>query len=238
MKTVGILAAGTPPETLEQQYGSYAEMTMRLFEEVERSFAYKTYDVREDHFPDSAADCDGWLITGSKFNVDDDLAWIDRLRQLIVEIDERGSPLIGICFGHQLIADVLGGQVESFAGGWGVGAHQYEVMADHPLNGQLPDELSVHAMHRYQVTEKPKRAELMMQSDFCRYAGLTYGNRILTLQPHPEFKKPFEEALIRSRRGDAIPTSCADRALDSLQAEGVATHSQMIARIMADLLDT
>ena len=124
-------------------------------------------------------------------------------------------PLVGICFGHQVIARALGGRVEKYQGGWGVGVHNYTVCESLPV---LPEaeELALCAFHQDQVVEKPARARVILRSDFCENAGLLYDQHILTFQGHPEFSKVYEKALIDLYDGQQLTHEQAMLARDSL----------------------
>lgn len=234
---IGILATGTAPDELKGEYGSYADMFVNLFNQANYSFRYEVFDVRDGVFPDNAMACEGWIITGSKFNVDEDRDWMIRLKQLILEIAETQRPLVGICFGHQIIAEAFGGKVEAYEGGWGVGLHSYALTN---IPAYVPAELAgftISAMHRYQVTEKPEKAAVFAESDFCKYAALTYnGHNILTFQAHPEFNLQYEDALVDLRKGAVIPDATADEGLESLRQPGAATDSLEVANWMAAFL--
>ena len=233
---IGILATGITPDELIDQHGSYAEMLMQLFDHAQHQFDYELFDVRDGVFPQDVERCDGWIITGSKFNVDDDYDWIVKLKQLILDIDAVGNPIVGICFGHQIIAEAFGGKAEAYQGGWGVGLHRYDIIGEPRFIADAPESFAISAMHRYQVTEKPDNASLFAASDFCEYAGLIYGNNILTLQAHPEFNLQYEEALVKMRKGITIPEDTADAALATLHQDGAATDSVAVAHWMAGFL--
>ena len=233
---LGILATGITPDELIGQYGSYADMFMRLFDAAGCDFEYAVYDVRDDQFPESAQACDGWVITGSKFNVYQQLPWMTRLKQLIVEISNSGRPLVGICFGHQIVAEAFGGKVDKYPGGWGVGLHRYQVVGDQPLfDGKT---FALSAMHQDQVLSKPANAQVVASSEFCPFAALNYDNQILTFQAHPEFDLSFEHDLVSARRGSVIPHEVADQGLASLATAGAATDSLAVARWMAGFLNS
>lgn len=120
---IGILAAGSNEADLLAQFGSFAQMTETML--AGAGFDFQTWDVRLGAFPDSAAQCDGWIITGSPASVYQPLTWIAPLEQLIREVDGLKRPLVGICFGHQIIARALGGSVVKSDLGWGLGIDSY-----------------------------------------------------------------------------------------------------------------
>ena len=117
--------------------------------------------------------------------------------------------MIGVCFGHQIIAQALGGKVEKFAGGWSVGHVVYD------LEGEP---LAINAWHQDQVVEKPKEAEVIGATDFCAHAALAYGDRIWTIQPHPEYDHDFIEGLITHRGKGVVPDAQLEAAKTRLDA--------------------
>ena len=121
---IGILQTGHAPDALIDDTGDYDEMFRDLL--GGHGFTFATFAVVDGQFPDSAKDADGWLITGSRHGAYDDLPWIPPLEDLIRDIHARGLPLIGVCFGHQIIAQALGGKVEKFKGGWAIGRTTYD----------------------------------------------------------------------------------------------------------------
>jgi GMP synthase-like glutamine amidotransferase len=233
---IGILAVGITPDDLLPEFGSYADMFKCLFKQAGYSFDYMTFDVRDDHFPTAATECDAWLITGSKANVYQDLPWMRRLKSLIVEIYEADRPLLGICFGHQIVAEAFGGSVNKDPQGWGVGLHRYELAPDATLPKLETNGFTLSAMHQDQVLVKPENASVLAYSAFCPFAALQYDNRILTLQAHPEFDVRFETRLVSHLRGQSVPENNAVQALEGLTAPAAATDSLAVANWMADFL--
>ncbi len=204
---IGILQTGHSPDNMKDSLGDYGEMFTKLL--GGHDFDFRIWSVVDGDFPDSAVDAEGWLITGSKFGAYEDHDWIPPLEDLIRAIRETGRPLVGICFGHQIIAQALGGRVEKFAGGWSVGRTDYTV------NGQA---MALNAWHQDQVTALPEGAQIVGSSDFCANAALLYDDQIWTIQPHPEFGSDFIDGLIRTRGKGVVPDALLASAATRLDA--------------------
>jgi len=201
---IGILQTGEAPEGLLQK-GDYPDMFVRLLDG--HGFDFRTWRVLDMEFPESVTAADGWLITGSKFGVYEDHAFIPPLEQFIRNAFAARVPVAGICFGHQVMATALGGKVEKYAGGWSVGPTEYA----------FDDEtLTLNAWHQDQVTEPPPGAQVIAATPFCAYAGLAYDDRGLSVQPHPEFPDDFISGLIESRGRGLVPDPLLDAAKDRL----------------------
>lgn len=191
---IGILQTGHSPDDLIGSTGDYDQMFRTLL--GGHGFSFETYPVLDGIFPDGPEAADGWLITGSRHGAYEDHAWIPPLEQLIRDIRDSGRPLIGVCFGHQIIAQALGGKVEKYDGGWSVGRTEYD------MGGET---VALNAWHQDQVTERPEGARVLASSDFCENAILAYGDTIWTVQPHPEFTPDFIDGLIRTRGKGVVP---------------------------------
>ncbi|WP_137154283.1 type 1 glutamine amidotransferase [Rhizobium sp. FKL33] len=191
---IGILQTGHAPDELRSDFGDYDLFFRRLL--GEETFEYAVYPVVDDVFPESVADADGWLITGSRFSVNDDDPWVGRLLDLIQEIKSSGRPMVGICFGHQAIAKALGGEVGANPGGWVAGASAYR-------GPDGAEDRTLLAWHKEQVLKLPEGAEVLAGSESCPFAILRYGDSALTYQAHPEFTADFIRGLVATR-GQAL----------------------------------
>ena len=231
---LGVLAAGITPDELIGEFGSYADMLMALLNTTQNNFEYQVFDVRLGDFPADLAEFDGWVISGSRSNVSENLPWMQPLRELIVKAHDNKQPILGICFGHQIIADAFGGKVARYEGGWGLGLHQYQIEPGYDFIDTQDDTFAINAVHQDQVIEKPENAEVIAHSEFCQNAGLVYGDLIFSLQAHPEFTMGFEKELIKIRAGDAFPVDVSNVGLESL--EGKETDSLKVANWMAKFL--
>ncbi|GFE65913.1 type 1 glutamine amidotransferase [Litoreibacter roseus] len=201
---IGILQCGhTLPDT-RARFGDFPEMFASLLDG--HGFTYAAYDVEQMVFPETVDTCDGWLLTGSRHGAYEDHPFIPPLEQFIRDAYAAAVPMVGICFGHQIIAQALGGHVEKFKAGWSVGLTDYRFESEG--NAKL------NAWHQDQVIRIPDDAKIIASSDFCETAALAYGNRALTIQPHPEFGGDFIEHYASSRKGTLdYPDDRMDRAL-------------------------
>lgn len=201
---IGILECGHIDPKIAATIGTYPEIYAQLLQGHDFNFA--NFDVVNMQFPANVQECDGWLLTGSKHGAYDDLPFIKRLQRFIRDAYDEAIPLVGICFGHQIVAQAMGGTVEKFAGGWALGLNDYS------FDDLGPQQLN--AWHQDQVVRRPDMARLIATSPFCENAALAYGTRALTIQPHPEFEGDAVQALADLRRGTGdYPNDLLDQAL-------------------------
>ena len=191
---IGILQTGLAPEALAPEMGDYPDMFARLLDG--HGFTFRTWKVVEGELPASVTEADGWLITGSRHGVYEDHPWIPPLEAFIRDAFAARVPVVGICFGHQIVAQAMGGKVERFDGGWAVGATEYD------FGGET---LRLNAWHRDQVVTAPPGAKVIATNDFCTNAALLYDDRALTVQAHPEFRPEFVDGLMRTRGKGLVP---------------------------------
>ena len=186
---IGILQCGHFPTAegyTEQTYGDlYSEFLKG------RGLTFRTWSVIDMEFPYSVHDAEGWLISGSKHGVYEDEPFIKPLEQFVRDAYAEQVPLVGICFGHQIMAQALGGKVEKFEGGWSLGRTTYQ------LDGE---DVALNAWHQDQVTQPPAEAKTVGKSEFCAHAALAYRGRAFSVQAHPEFEDSHVSLLLDVRR--------------------------------------
>lgn len=222
---IGILETGRPPAELDR-HGSYAAMFERL---LGPDFTYEAFAVVDGVFPERVDAMDGWLVTGSRFGAYDPEPWIRRLEEFLRDALAARVPVVGICFGHQVLASALGARVEKAEAGWGVGPHAYEILERPEWMADAGDGFTLNTMHQDQVMTLPEGARLIATSEFCPIAGLAYDDRAISFQPHPEFDNAYERDLILMRRGSRIPEERAAPALAALRDDGQAPDAGRVA---------
>src|SRR6476646_1912801 len=206
---VAILETGRPPGNLAQEFGDYPAMFGRLLGD---GFEVESFDVKAGELPDPAT-CEAYLITGSPAGVYEPLPWIEPLMQFIRSA--RDSKMVGICFGHQVMAEALGGHVEKSDKGWGAGLHRYSIVRSEPWIDSAGT-IAAPASHQDQVVVQPPNTDVVAASDFTPPAALAWTDRpAISFQFHPEFSPAFAKALI-AQRFDTV--SDPDAAIASLDA--------------------
>ena len=210
---LGILKTGRPPKPAIERFGTYPDMFEALL--GREAYDWRTYDVDGGELPKRPTECDAYLITGSSAGVYEALPWIGPAMDFLRAAKGQAA-LVGVCFGHQLMAQAFGGNVVKSPKGWGVGEHVYEVLHAEPWMGEAPLRVRLPASHQDQVVEKPPGAEVVFASEFTPYAALAWpGQRAISMQPHPEFAPAYAISLIEHRRGGTYPDEQADAAIAS-----------------------
>ncbi|MCL6684721.1 type 1 glutamine amidotransferase [Sphingomonas alba] len=195
---LAILETGRPPGDLAMRFGNYPSMFAQM---LGPQFEIESFDLAAGQLP-SGGGHDALLITGSPAGVYEDLPWIPALLDFIRSAGNR--KMVGICFGHQAMAEALGGKVEKSDKGWGAGLHSYSVEHAEPWMDSAA-EISAPASHQDQVVIQPPRTEITVASNFTPYAGLAWTDRpAISFQFHPEFEPAFAKALI-TERYDRVP---------------------------------
>ncbi|MFC0269749.1 type 1 glutamine amidotransferase [Kushneria aurantia] len=213
---IGLLQCDDLAPHLAEVHGNYPELYARLLQAVDPTLEFVTWRVHDGELPGSLDDVDGWLISGSKAGVYEAHGWIAELLALIRRLHAEQRPLVGICFGHQAIAQALGGRAAKSDRGWGVGVSFNTVNERRSWMMPWQEGLDLIVSHQDQVIEPPEGAAVLAESTFCPYYMLDYGNAAMSVQGHPEFTKACSADLMAGRSGQ-MP--------DRRRREGMATLS-------------
>ncbi len=197
---VGILKTDRVHEDLVGSFGEYPQMFQALLAPADPELEFVVYDVEAGEYPEDIDEVDAYLMTGSKSSVYEDEEWIHRLSDFVRELHARRKKLVGICFGHQLVAHALGGRTEKSDKGWGVGAHDAVFHRLPEWHDGGDPEFVLLVSHQDQVVETAPGTEVLAGSDFCENAVCQLGDHIMTLQGHPEFIKSYSDNLLELRR--------------------------------------
>jgi GMP synthase-like glutamine amidotransferase len=208
---LGILKVGAPPKGCEQ-FGTYPEMFRTLL--GEQAYDYSVFAADQGDLPASPDAFAAYVVTGSSAGVYDPYPWIADLKAFLNAAKGRAA-LVGVCFGHQVMAEAFGGKVIRSPKGWGVGEQTYRVLVREPwMDGA--DEIRLPGSHQDQVVEVPPAAEVVAASDFTPIGALAWRDQpAVSIQLHPEFEPAYAKALIESRRGTRLTEDQADRAIAS-----------------------
>ncbi|MGV3575236.1 MAG: type 1 glutamine amidotransferase [Devosia sp.] len=210
-----IVQTGDVPEPLRDNFGPYHSMFERMFDGTGRDFSYQVVGVEGNSLLPDPQHIEGIVITGSPAGVYEDHDWLPPLREFIRRAYAAKTPMLGVCFGHQIMADALGGDVRKSEKGWGLGRHTYRVTGRPGFMADAPEALSVACSHQDQVIVPPAEADVVLASDFTPNAGLFYkSGKALSFQPHPEFDDEYARALVELRRGKA-PDAVVEKGISS-----------------------
>jgi len=222
---VGLLECDHVREELLHIGGDYNEMFPSLFSKVAPDWEFEFYDVCNNVFPRSADVCDVYICTGSKSSVYDDEPWIARLKEFVREIQHSGKVYIGVCFGHQILGEALGGKVRKSEVGWCVGVHHFETVKFQRWMIPARSSFDLLMMCQDQVLELPEGAVLLAETSDCPFAMFQVGDNMLGIQAHPEFPKAYDQALMELRV-ERIGNAKVDLGIASLE---LSTHEIIVA---------
>ena len=231
MTRIAILETGVPPEALRDDYDDYPARFRALLGD---GVPTTRFNVQEGRLPDDPSAFEGVVVTGSAAGVYEDHFWIPHLLDWLRTARGR-TRMLGICFGHQAMAQAFGGHVEKSDKGWGVGLHRYDILGHEPWMFPKANSVAIPVSHQDQVVAVSPDARIIAASDFTPHAGLAWGEDAASFQCHPEFQPDYAAALVELRR-DRIPRDVADQALETLRRPN--DRALMTAWIRAFLLGT
>ncbi len=204
---IGILLTDHVLENLQEKHGDQADFYKKLFKKLDSSAKLKIFDVVEGEYPAKRDEYDGYIITGSRLSVYDDEQWIADLEEYIRQLHKYRKPLIGICFGHQLIAQALGGKSGDSDKGWTVGIQNYNFITQFPWVKEIRPSVALIHSHKDQVKTLPPGAHLVAGNKQVPIAMYYIDRHIMSMQGHPEFTSEYALDVATGRKeilGDTL----------------------------------
>lgn len=230
---MGLLVCDHVADRFQHLDGDYPAIFPALFARIGATVEWRIYDVSAGEFPAAIDECDAYMTTGSRASAYEARDWIIRLKEFIRDLYRSGIPLIGICFGHQVIAEALGGRVAKATTGWGVGVHPVTIDCREVWMEPFEPTPGLLYLHQDQVVELPPGAVNLGHSDHCPVAIYRIDQQILCIQAHPELSRPYLAAVLEDRR-PLIGDAKVDAALAVLSNP---THELAIARWIVRFLN-
>ena len=222
MKRVGLLLVGHIDAGSLHVGGDYPELYADIL--APHNIELTTYRCDEGQMPSSLSEQDGWLCSPSRLSVYDDIDWLRDVEQLLLDMMATETPYVGICFGHQLMAQALGATVAKADYGWGIGAKHYDIVEQQPWMDSA-NQIVLAASHQDQVQSLPNGARLLATADYCPVGGMLIGERAWTLQVHPEFSPALADSLLATRLalfGEGKANAARDTLSEPLQQDRIA----------------
>jgi len=199
MKVAIIQCDSVIPE-LRTRFGDYDDMIKHMFDSANADLDFQVFNAQQGEYPEDIDYFDFFITTGSKAGAYDGDDWIRQLIQFVQRLDEQRKKLIGICFGHQIIAMARHGQVEKSSKGWGVGVAANRIIAHPGWMKTTKEELNIIVSHQDQITQLPEDTLVIASSDFCPYFVVQWDDHFLSIQGHPEWQRDYSKALMTLRR--------------------------------------
>ena len=236
---IGVLMTGRARGTLAERFGEYARMFEAFLGRADPDLAFEIVPVIDGVLPEAPDVCDGWIITGSRHGVYDDLPWIEPLKSFLRAARARRVPIVGVCFGHQILAEAFGGRAVKHEGGWRLGTHEFAFAPGPSWAEAAAAALRLHSVHQDQVVAIPADASIWATSPGCAYAGLIYGDPerpdAISVQPHPEFETAFAGALVELLDEDRV---VAPEVAAAARASLAPVDNAALGRVFADYFKT
>tara|TARA_B100000530_G_scaffold210376_1_gene134672 strand:+ start:4384 stop:5085 length:702 start_codon:yes stop_codon:yes gene_type:complete len=229
---IGILNSDTVQIDGAAEFGQYPEMFSKVFWTLDPNIQFKTYEVQYNDYPQDLNECDAYLITGSKASCYDNVQWIHALKEFIKALHKNKKKLIGVCFGHQIIAEALGGSVRKSPSGWHAGVDSISLNNDALEYGDQGKKYNLVFSHQDEVKRLPRNATLIAESASCPIGMFLIENHIFCTQGHIELDKKFAR-MIYDFRKKQIGDSKHQHACETLEMQ---TDEHEVAKSLLEFI--
>jgi GMP synthase (glutamine-hydrolysing) len=200
-KALHVLQVGHTFPTTRARLGDFDQWTLTALSDGSSPLgvAVRVWDLADGADLPDPADCAGVVITGSHAMVTDELPWSVAVERWLPRVVDAGTPVFGICYGHQLLARALGGQVGYRAQGREIGTVEVTLDAAatvDPLFAGLPATISAHTTHAQSVMALPAGAVRLALNVADPNHAFRFGDTAWGVQFHPEFSVDVMRAYI------------------------------------------
>jgi GMP synthase (glutamine-hydrolysing) len=201
-----ILRAGDAVPEVAALHGEYSAWIERAVATA-WPFAWLEHDLRwPEPLPDPSLYA-AVVITGSPSSVTEDAPWMRRAQEYIRVLVAAQMPVLGICFGHQLVAQALGGDVRPNPRGREMGTVELSVFEDDPLFHGLPSKVDVNATHVDSVALLPPGARVLASTALEPHAVIAFAENVRGVQFHPEIAGEVMRGYVEARRDRLVEES-------------------------------
>ena len=201
MKKILILKAGSTIAHAKERLGDFEDWIIRSAFRSHDDFV--VFDCQDKTQYPAVENFTGIIITGSHANVTDDEIWMNTLMDWLREASTKEIPILGICFGHQILAASFGGVVDFSPNGLEIGTHTVELTDEAQtdfLFMNLPGKFPVNESHAQEVRKLPENARLLAGNQHSTVQAMVIGNHIWGVQFHPEFGKAETQIYFDARK--------------------------------------
>jgi GMP synthase-like glutamine amidotransferase len=213
---IGLLQCDHVAAELAPRFGDQPTFFQNLFAKHAPEITLDVFDIQAGKYPANPNQYDGFIGTGAKYSVTENLPWIKRFKEYVYYLYQQKMKFIGICFGHQMIAHALGGRCDVSERGWGLGVQKIHIHKKKSWMQPEVDAISLLYSHMDQIITLPQGSEVLAGNDHCPYAIITVDDHFIGIQAHPEFTPAYLDLLMQSR-------------VDRIGAEKVAAAQKTLA---------